>query len=706
MGYSHSMDLESLLRTRFGHPAFRPGQRAVVEQVTDGADALVVMPTGHGKSICYQLPALARGGTTLVISPLIALMKNQVDAVVAQGMRATLINSSLDWRERDARIARMTRGEFDLVYVAPERFNPGFMTALEHTDVRLLAVDEAHCVSQWGHDFRPDYLRLSAVRSALSDVPTVALTATATPRVQDDILRQLGIKEAQRFITGFDRENLSLEVIAIRTLRDKHAALPRLLQDQPALVYCATRKNVEAVTAQLQAGGQKAGAYHAGLEHTERRRVQEAFFAGDIPIVVATNAFGMGLDKANIRTIVHFDLTGTIEAYYQEIGRAGRDGRPARAVLLYRPADRRTQEFFIEGSHPPVALVRRVHQALQDAPENPVWWSMEQLADEAQLGQEDRMARSCLTVLRGAGLVSRASRRSAEDGHIQAGIMLTDPEARLTLDEAEMKQRRDLAFDQLDEMVGYGTAPCQRRMILDHFGEQPSWERCGRCSGCMANRPLVQTAHTLEAPQLECVRKVLACMARMQRPFSSSMIARVVTGSRDKSVRAFGFERLSTYGILSGWSQARVEQLLTALVRADAIQATRTTRTVQGKTRTYQDLKLTALGHDVMTGKKPELALVWPGTKAASIHRDTSTLSIDNDLLARLRAVRLTIARDAGVPAYVVAPNRTLEVMAAQRPTTKGALSGIHGMGPQRIARYGAIFVDAVRGWTEHGSRA
>ena len=249
------MELEQLLHHRFGHPAFRPGQDRAVAHVAEGKNALVVMPTGHGKSICYQLPALARGGTTLVISPLIALMKDQVDGLQARGIRATLINSSLSWGEQQRRVQGMIAGDYDLVYVAPERFGERFMGALKQTDVRLLAVDEALCISQWGHDFRPDYLKIGQVRQALGDLPTVALTATATPAVQTDILAMLNMPEAQRFITGFDRENLALEVVPVRTPSAKNVVLAGLLRDQPALVYCSTRKHVTQVTEQLAAAG-------------------------------------------------------------------------------------------------------------------------------------------------------------------------------------------------------------------------------------------------------------------------------------------------------------------------------------------------------------------------------------------------------------------------------------------------------------------
>jgi ATP-dependent DNA helicase RecQ len=696
------MNLEALLQRHFGHPSFRPGQRAVVTHICEGQHALVVMPTGHGKSLCYQLPALARGGTTIVVSPLIALMKDQVDALRKKNIEATLINSSLSWEERQDRIQGMVAGRYQLVYVAPERFNDRFMAALARTHVGLLAIDEAHCISQWGHDFRPDYLRLGSVREAMGDVPVIALTATATPAVQDDILNQLALPNARRFVTGFDRENLRFEIAQARSPSAKHTMLPGLISAQPALIYCATRKHVEAVTQSLGQHGIRAQAYHAGLSHETRRQVHDAFLSGNSPVVVATNAFGMGVDKADIRTIVHFDVPGTIEAYYQEIGRAGRDGKPATTILLLRNADRQLQEFFIQNAHPPASEVHRVYDVLRNQPENPVWWDAAALGHHA--GVDERMAQSCLSVLRRFGLTSHTSSREPGQSKPTFGIQLTNPRQELALNEEEMTRRRHHAFAQLERMMQYGTAPCQRHTILRYFGETPSWDRCGRCTGCDANRPMLDEARTLSDAELETIRKILACMARMRRPFSTSLIAKVVTGSRDKSVRAWEFDKLSTWGILRGISQAKVEATLGAMEGGGLIQVELTSKTIRGTARTWKNLGMTDLGLAVMRGDTTDVSLTLPKhSPVATAHIDPWEANdgvIDEDLLAQLRRARWEMAQAAEVPAYVVASNRTLNALAAARPTTEEALSSVHGMGPQRIARYGASFIDIVRGWT------
>ena len=698
------MSLQTLLHTHFGHPEFRPGQHTVVEHVHDGNNALVVMPTGHGKSLCYQLPAISRGGTTIVVSPLIALMKDQVDTLHTKNIAATLINSTISYSERQQRIQQMINGEYRMVYVAPERFNERFMTSLAQTDVRMLAIDEAHCISQWGHDFRPDYLRIGEVRRALGNIPTIALTATATPDVQDDILKQLGMQDARRFITGFDRENLRLDVMIMRTPGAKHMAIPSVVRDLPALVYCATRKNVEAVTETLRQAGHSVAAYHAGIPHNTRKRVQEDFMSGQLPLVVATNAFGMGVDKANIRSIVHFDLPGTLEAYYQEIGRAGRDGKPAVATLMFRPADRSLQEFFIQGAHPPAGQVHVVYDLLRGQNENPVWWNAEEIA--RRTGNETRLIQSCLSVLQQFGLIARTSTRNPDNDDLVFGLQLRDPERDLELTEAQMAERRHHAFAQLEKMVAYGKAPCQRHAVLKYFGETPSWERCGRCTGCDSGQPMVVEARRISDRELESVRKVLACMARMRRPFSTSLIAKVVTGSKDKTVRTFGFDQLSTWGILSGWSQARVERLLGAMEDAALIEGILTSKDIRGSARTWKNLALTEHGCAVMRGDITDVALSMP--KAAAMHKPTTTFDptesndgvVDEDLLAHLRQTRYRLAQDDSVPAYVVASNRTLNAIAAMRPTSIDALASIHGMGRKRITRYGDELIDAVRGWT------
>jgi ATP-dependent DNA helicase RecQ len=360
------MDIDGGLR-RLGLAEFRPGQREIIEAVVAGRPTIAVLPTGAGKSLCYQLPATILDGLTVVVSPLIALMKDQVDGLTARGVAATFVNSTLEPNEREQRLSAAIAGRVRLLYVAPERFrSSGFLTTLRRARVALLAVDEAHCIAEWGHDFRPDYARLGEVVRALRPARLVALTATATPDVQGEIAAQLGMESPAVFVRGFDRPNLAFEVEQAGGDRDKLDRLLRLLRDADggtAIVYAATRRKAEDVATALRTARVPARAYHAGLDDDERAAVQEAWSSGKLRVVVATNAFGMGVDKADVRLVVHHELPSSVEAYYQEAGRAGRDGRPARCVLLFNHRDVRTREWMItnagdEGPRPDAVIAR------------------------------------------------------------------------------------------------------------------------------------------------------------------------------------------------------------------------------------------------------------------------------------------------------------------------------------------------------------
>jgi ATP-dependent DNA helicase RecQ len=403
------MDAKEALRRYFGFEAWREGQAEIIEAALQKRDVVVVMPTAGGKSLCYQLPAMIIDGVTLVISPLIALMKDQVDQLSWRGIPSTFINSSLSYSEIAERLGAMRSGLYKLVYVAPERFRSrAFTSAIAQTKIGLLAVDEAHCISLWGHDFRPDYLKLGEVAQMLGRPQIMALTATATPQVRSDIIALLELRDPSVFVAGFDRPNLSFSVVHTKTEREKFDLLGDIISRSTGvgIIYAATRKCVERIAARLKVAGHSVEAYHGRMEEGERTRAQDLFMSGALRAIVATNAFGMGIDKPDIRFVVHFHMPGSIEAYYQEIGRAGRDGLPADCVLFFNYADTHTQQFFIEGSHPSAELIYQVYNFIASVGLERIQMSVGELA--SHLGAKNEVAvASALAALEKAGHIER-----------------------------------------------------------------------------------------------------------------------------------------------------------------------------------------------------------------------------------------------------------------------------------------------------------
>ena len=618
--------LAEALKTRFGHPGFRAGQREPVEAVLAGRDAVVVMPTGSGKSLCYQLAALLLPGTTLVVSPLIALMKDQVDALERRGLPATFLNSSLDAGEMDRRLSAFERGEWKLVYIAPERLrSEAFRAALSRVRVPLLAVDEAHCISQWGHDFRPDYLQLGAlVRSLGPDVRVMAVTATATPAVREDIALQLGLGAAPRAapfvsVQGFARPNLRLSVTRCPTHDAKFARVRRLAERHgTGIVYCATRKQAKTVYDRLRADPSLRGAitpllYSGGLDDAARSRAQESFLAAEKPVVVATNAFGMGIDRPDIRFVAHWDVPGSIEAYYQEVGRAGRDGAPAWCELLFNYADVRTQRFFIDGANPPAADARRVLQWLRaGAAGRAAGDSPPDLDDEAcaaGAGLDNAFSvRTILGILERAGFLRVLRAAGGRRGAWRAELADPAPPPS-AFDEAFRARERKRAHDEarLRAMIRYVDARgCRQAFLLDYFGEAP---RPGICDGCDNDGGAdADPPPPLSEAQWALVQKLLSCVGRTAGGLGRGGIAAVLRGERTFATEPYA--RLAVFGLLPDVSAAELEALFDALAAARCIEPVDA-----GAGRTVA--RLTPLGHDVACRKVPSFSIWWPGSDRA-----------------------------------------------------------------------------------------
>ncbi len=469
-----------VLKSRFKHSGFRPGQADVVAAALEGQDVLAVMPTGAGKSLTYQLPAVVHSGVTVVVSPLIALMKDQVESLRAKGISASMLNSSQTPEESKTVLANLK--SLSLLYVAPERLrSKDLLEPLKRLGVQRLVVDEAHCVSSWGHDFRPDFLRLGELRRALGSPPVSALTATATRHVQDDIVRVLEMDtDALRIVTGFDRPNLAYRVVRVPGEQAKLEALRLLLEKstKPGLIYVGTRKEAEELAGLCTAWGLRASYYHGARTPAERDGVQNAFMNGKLEVVVATNAFGMGVDKSNVRFVVHYRLPGTIEAFYQEAGRAGRDGKPSRCVLLYDSKDRQLQEHFIQSMIPSELELRRVWAYLHAARDDQNRISVRRVNLDKNL---QLPGAKISVVLSNLNLQGALELQTSSAGMLVAQISETVPEFDMTALETYRAHRTAL----LEEMLEFARSKrCRRRLILAYFGEDVSWESCGSCDVC------------------------------------------------------------------------------------------------------------------------------------------------------------------------------------------------------------------------------
>jgi len=599
---------QQILRDVFGYAAFRGEQQAIVEHVTAGGDALVLMPTGGGKSLCYQIPALLRPGTGIVVSPLIALMQDQVDALIQIGVRAAFLNSSISAEAAREVQSRLLRGELDLLYVAPERLlMPGFLALLEQVQetpgIALFAIDEAHCVSQWGHDFRKEYRELTVLHERFPSVPRIALTATADAPTRSEIVERLTLEQARQFVSSFDRANIRYRVTQKNNARQQlQAFLETEHPGDAGIVYCLSRKKVEETAAWLKERGWDALPYHAGLDAATRSKNQSRFLREEGVVMVATVAFGMGIDKPNVRFVAHLDLPKSMEGYYQETGRAGRDGLPANAWLAYGLGD----------------VVQ-----------------MRQMIDGGEASEE----------------------------------------------------RKRLERQKLDALLGYcESTTCRHQTVLRYFGETHPGN-CNECDNCLEP---VDTWDATQAAQM-----ALSCVYRTGQRFGAGHLSDVLIGKLTERIEKFNHQSLSTFGIGKELSPAQWSSVYRQLVACGLLEA---------DIEAYGGLKLAAAARPVLRGEQE----VWLRRDADPIKRKAQRAertaksrepfagANEDRLWLALKAKRTELAREQGVPPYVIFHDSTLLEILNQRPANLTELGQISGVGQNKLARYGDEFLRVI----------
>ncbi|MGL5647246.1 MAG: DNA helicase RecQ [Clostridium sp.] len=584
-------DIYEILNKYYGYKSFREGQEKIINEIIDGNDVLAIMPTGGGKSLCYQVPAIAFDGITIVISPLISLMKDQVDSLNALGVQSAYINSSLSSIEIQEVYFRISTGDIKILYVAPERLEGSeFLNIIKSLNISQIAIDEAHCVSQWGHDFRSSYKRISSFVEGLSKRPVVtAFTATATKEVRDDILESLNLINPKIFISGFNRENLK---ITIEKGVNKNIYILDYIEanrGESGIIYCSTRKDVDKLCELLKRNGINALSYHAGLSDIERKKNQEDFIYDRADVMVATNAFGMGIDKPDVRYVFHYNMPKNIEGYYQEIGRAGRDGEKSECILLFSPGDVQTQKYIIETG-------------------------------------------------------------------------TTNP----------FRKRNEL--EKLQSMIDlvYSNG-CYKKYILKYFGEEKK-EDCINCSNCLFEGELIDK--TIDA------QKVISCVYRMKRPFGIGVIVEVLRGSKNKKLIEQGLDKLTTYGIVKDYTKDELKDFINTLISHGYIN-------YGGE-------------FPVVTPNKNSLKIIKGEEKVLFKEvRKATKLKADNELFSVLRALRMEIAQEEGVPPYLVFGDNTLKELSTRMPVNRDQMLDISGVGERKIEKYGDIFIEKIKEYVE-----
>ncbi|WP_406658266.1 DNA helicase RecQ [Methanolobus sp. ZRKC2] len=610
--------MHQTLQKYFGYSCFRPLQEDIIRDVLEGRDTFVLMPTGGGKSLCYQLPALMLDGLTVVVSPLISLMKDQVDSLQASGISAAYLNSTLNQAESKRIYREIENNEIKILYVAPERLTMSHTISLiQKAKVSLFAIDESHCISEWGHDFRPEYRKLSFLKKKFPDVPIIALTATATPKVREDTIVQLGIGNCKTYVASFNRQNLLYEIKPKKDTYNQILKYLRKHRRESGIIYCQSRRNVDTLAAKLRKDGFNALPYHAGLSDSRREKNQEMFIKDNVDIIVATIAFGMGIDKSNVRFVIHHDLPKNLEGYYQETGRGGRDGLECECILFFSRGDRYRIEYFIK-----------------------------------QKGK---------------------------------------------------KEERDIALKQVQEMVAYcESTTCRRKVLLGYFGEELAEDNCGKCDVCLKPRQKIDCT--------EDAKLLINCINELDQRFGMTHVIDVLSGSNAKKVRDKKHNKLKSYNSGDMHTKDRWMEIAREMVQQNLIK-------VEGAR--YPLLKLNKTSMDILNGKQtvtlttvttdvseveeiekelPEEAMLFTESKvkASPTYTSKSTSKKENELFARLKQLRKTMAELQDVPPYVVFADTSLKQMASKKPGNREEMLKITGVGEYKLKKYGDIFLKEI----------
>ncbi|MFT4709737.1 MAG: RecQ family ATP-dependent DNA helicase, partial [Planctomycetota bacterium] len=688
--------LEALAAKVFGIEAFRDMQREAIQACLDDRDLFLVLPTGGGKSLCFQAPALVRPGLTLVISPLISLMKDQVDGLVQNGVPAGMLTSAQTAEDKREVNRQLRAGGLKLLYVAPERlFVPGFLEGLLRGPggIAAIAIDEAHCISQWGHDFRPEYQRLGSLRELVPGVPIQAFTATATEDVREDVVRALKLREPALLIANCDRPNLTYRVLPRAKVHDQVMGVIERHSGDAGIVYCLSRKETERINEGLKRAGVRSAAYHAGLAASVRARVQEKFQAEDLDVVVATVAFGMGIDRTNVRFIVHASMPKGIEQYAQETGRAGRDGLPAECVLFYAGKDYFSWKGMLERSFQEAATAAAYAPEPDPVPglgDEPFWGSM---AEEGG-GDDEQWFEGCED---GASMAQAAAPVPVPVVDLAAQKAAAEEAAEEAAFRAAKAQT--VAVDRLGRIMNFATGGlCRHRALVEYFGQSlgnPGEDfNCGACDICLGELGTVEGGKVI-------AQKILSCIVRTGQRYGASYVADVCRGANVANIRKRGHQSLSTYGLLKDFDQRTLRSFIDQLVGLGFVQI------AKGE---YPTLYLSEQGGELMYGNLDVTLIDVPVAKASSTSGEGSStrkrsratkpvVELDAEceaLFERLREFRRELARTRGVPPYVIFADRTLIAMANTPPTNLEEFGNLPGVGAKKLEDLGPLFLEEL----------